>query len=697
MATRPSHPEAEGIHLKGGNAFLFADPSGQIPPGSGHGLYRDDTRHLSGYRLFLEGAPLQLEEAAAPELFHARFVAADAVSEPTVRIRREAAMATHLLETVTLQNLRREARRVRLVLALEADFADLFEVRGVVPPRERAPRAERALAALTFAYEGRDGVQSWTRVSSYPPPEEVEEGGMRWDLELEPEEEASLAVKVECGTGSPPPLGGLVPASALAAALTREWGQRAARWDRHETGDPDANAWLRRAAWDAAGLFLEADGWRVPAAGLPWYVAPFGRDSLVFGLQTVHLQPAASADILRFLAAHQGRKTDSNREEEPGKILHELRRGELAREGSIPHTPYYGTVDATPLFLCLLHEVYRWTGDRALGRELFPAAQAAVRHIEAVMERSPGGFLAYTGGEPPRLRHQGWKDGEYGVLRPDGSQPEPPVAVCEAQGYAHWGLRGFAVLARALGEDEGAEAAEERAADLRRRFHSAFWMPGDGTYALALDGWGEWVPSVTSNPGHLLVTGILTPEQAATVTKRLLQEDMFSGWGIRTLSSTSPLYDPLSYHNGSVWPYDSGFLAWGMARTGHLAEAALLYRGMRDAALAFPGPRLPELFGGQPRDEGGPPPVPLACPIQAWSSGLPFLLLRALLGLEPDAPSGTLRVRPYLPPGTEALAVRSLQVGQSLLDVRAVGQGADVDVGVETVEGPQIEVTVEEG
>lgn len=687
MSTRATNPVTDGLLLKGRNAFLVADVAGEIPADGGFGLYLEDTRHLSRFTYEVEGArePLRLQEAKTPGLYAARVLLAGG----GVRLRREIALGSHLLETAYVAG--REA--VPLRLALGADFQDVFEVRGILAPRSRKPAVEVAPPTLTFRYEGGDGVRRWTRLSFYPPPDGLEATGASWRLEPASGEEVAVTTKVEVGTGPLPRLGGLVLADDLANALRKEGDARARAWAPFRSGDPQVDAWLRRAAQDAAAILIQANGWKVPAAGLPWYATAFGRDSLIFGLETVHVRPDVSVDILRFLAAHQGKGRDPLREEEPGKILHELRRGELAGEGRIPHTPYYGSVDATALFLCLLAEVLRWTGDRAFLTELHPAALAALAHLRAVMARSPGGFLAYVGGDPPGLRHQGWKDGAWGLLRPDGSQPEPPIAPCEAQGYAYWALRGYAVLARALGQEEAAQEALHDAEALRIRFDQAFWMPQEGTYALALEREGRQVEAVASNPGHLLMTGILPETRAAAVERRLLQEDLFSGWGVRTLSAEAVHYDPLSYHNGSVWPHDNALLAWGMARSNLWKGADRLYAGLRDAATAFPSQRLPELFSGRPRTTGEPPErVPEASVYQAWGTGVPLLLMRGILGLEADAVQGSLGLHPRLPAGLGPLEVQDLHVGGSVVSLRVQGEGADTQVEVERRAGPELRV-----
>ncbi len=449
---------------------------------------------------------------------------------------------------------------------------------------------------------------------------------------------------------------------------------------------------MGRSLHDAIALLMDVHGHQVPAAGLPWYGTLFGRDSLIFGLETVAFHPRLGQEILRVLARLQGRKEDPRRAEEPGKIPHELQRGELARSGEIPFNPYYGTIDATPLFLCLLEEVYRWTNDLEFCRELYPSAAAAVEFIQRQIERDPNGFLSYTGNEPPRLRHHGWKDSEAAVLHSDGRQPSPPISLPEVQGYVFRGLHGHASVAEALGKGEEARRLRQWADGLQARFDEAFWMPSRGTYAMAVDGSGEQVTLETTNPGHLLAFDLLPPHRAARVVRRLMQDDFMTGWGLRTLAQSQPFYHPLSYHNGSVWPHDTALVAWGMARSGFRDEASKLYHALLEAARAFDY-RLPELYGGFARHRAGAPvPIPKACDFQAWVAGAPFLLLRAFLGLEAEASVGRLRLQPYLPAPIRHLHIQSLPVGESLADLWVEGQGPEAEASVEWTEGPSLEV-----
>ncbi|MFQ5838066.1 MAG: glycogen debranching N-terminal domain-containing protein [Thermoplasmata archaeon] len=685
--------------LKRGNAFLVTDLVGNVLDEWKHGLYLDDTRHLSKYALSIGDVQLRLRSGEATSTYCARtdlIEEAPSGRDPGLDLRRETVLSSHLLERVRIRNLGQRKRAMTLFLSLDVDFKDVFEVRGFVGPRRRVPRIQCGKRDVSWESRGEDGVSRWTRVLCQPQPSTLDQTTAVWNLSLDPERAASIDIKVDFGTGRPAAPTKLASVDSLIRSVEADRERVLEQWTALDVDNQAMASWLARSIGDAVDLIIAVDGHSVPAAGVPWFTTVFGRDSLIFGLETVHLSPHLSMEILRMLAGRQGRRHDSYREEEPGKILHELRRGELAGSGSIPHTPYYGSVDATPLFLCLFSEVFLWTNNLEFCSELYPSAVEAARYIEGLMERGPGGFLSYLGGDPPGLRHQGWKDSDVGVLLPDGSQPHPPLALCEVQGYAYWGMRGLAAISRILGRDEMARHLDVLTSELRDRFDRAFWVPATGAYALALDGSGRQVKTRTSNPGHLLMCGILRRERARRLAKRLTAEDFFSGWGIRTMSESEVPYSPLSYHNGSVWPHDNAVIAWGMSRCGLQEEASMLFEGLLDAAQGFKTFRLPELFAGFVRGrDKRPTRIPQACDLQAWASGAPFLMLRGLLGLEADAPSGKLRVKTFLPPGTGSLRIGPLRVADTLLDILVQGEGMRSEWEIPRMEGPGIEVCQE--
>ncbi|WP_029412213.1 amylo-alpha-1,6-glucosidase, partial [Mycobacterium avium] len=441
---------------------------------------------------------------------------------------------------------------------------------------------------------------------------------------------------------------------------------------------------LRQTESDLGALLIhDADGRGRPyvAAGAPWFMTLFGRDSLLTAWMALPLDVGLSIGTLQRLAALQGRRVDALTEEEPGRIMHEIRRGPASADvlgGSV----YYGTADATPLFVMLLAESWRWGADEAVIRSLLPAADAALAWAEQYGDRDGDGFVEYRRATDRGLINQGWKDSFNGINDAKGRVAEPPIALCEVQGYVYAALLARAELAEGMGELAQAAQLRERAQALRTRFGEAFWLPDRGWYAVALDGRKDRVDALTSNVGHCLWTGIATDEHAAAIVERLAGEEMDSGFGLRTLATTMGAYNPMSYHNGSVWPHDTAITVSGLLRYGHipgaLALAERLATGVLDAAAAFGG-RLPELFCGFPRSQfASPVPYPTSCSPQAWASAAPLLLLRSFLGLDPHVPNRALTVTPHLPAEWGRIALSNLRLGATTVQLEAEGETVKV-------------------
>ena len=431
-------------------------------------------------------------------------------------------------------------------------------------------------------------------------------------------------------------------------------------------------------------------------AGIPWFAAPFGRDSIITSLELLPVAPSLAAQTLRTLAHYQGRVDDSWREEEPGKIMHELRRGELARAGEIPHSPYYGTIDATPLWLVLLGESWRWLGDRALVDELMPNAERALDWIERRLQRG-NGWVRYERSHEKGLENQGWKDSRDGVSFPDGTIAPTPIALVEVQGYVVGALESMARLQRVVGNPRRADQLVVQADALRRRIQEEFWVRETGFYALALDGLGRQVPTITSNPGHLLFTDGVPRDRAARLVDVLMSEGMFNGWGVRTLARGQAVFNPLSYHNGSVWPHDNALIALGAARHDRADAALRILEGLYSASLHFRRGRLPELFCGLGRGEGDfLVHYPVSCSPQAWASGAFFLLLQACLGLSPDAAEHGLTIRtPRLPAFLDKIDLCDLRVGNARVSLHFARHGVRTHCDVVEVSGDRLRVNIE--
>ena len=549
------------------------------------------------------------------------------------RIRRIA--AGRLFERIMIRNSSDSIAETDVALALGADFADMFEVRNIVPDRPRGvirpPICDRH--EFRFGYEGVDGILRTTIVEVDPPPEttdvSIRSVEARWQVRLGPRESAHIDIAVEPsfeGRRSSPL--SFEAAGTHATAVERRWLESCGEI---EGLRPDHHRVVIQALRDLGTLTTPFDGHDVIAAGIPWYVAPFGRDSLITAYEMLAVNPEPARSTLLFLARNQATEDDPLRDAEPGKILHELRRGELARSGLIPHTPYFGSVDSTPLFVALAAAYWKATGDLDTLHELRASLDAALRWIDEFGDLDDDGFIEYERRSPAGLRNQGWKDSDDSAVHADGTLARGPIALVEAQGYVYMAKHRVSEVYEALGDRARAEALRNEAAVLKRSFNDAFWMPEEGTFALALDGQKNQVASVTSNPGHCLWAGIVASDKAVGVAERLLGPDLFSGWGVRTLARNHRAFDPVSYHNGSVWPHDNAIIAEGLSSYGFSAEAGRISTALFDAALQDPDGRLPELFGGFDRIKDAPfAPYPGACRPQAWAAAAPLMLLRAL-------------------------------------------------------------------
>ena len=690
----PAEARQELLALKSGALFVCARPDGDIRAAgaSGEGLYAQDTRHLSELRVTVGGLPpvplsSVMESGHYAVINGTNPVLRSAVGLPvpqeTLNVRRTVLIADRLFYRVRLRNFDLNPVATVVEVTLAADFADVFEVRGVV----RGTRGQlldpvRDQARIRFRYVGEDGWNDETLVELEPSPARVRIDGGRvrvaWDVQLAARESVSLWITVTpAGDGG----GTAEPAAALAAgaleALQAEWvGACAQITTDNELFDRLIDASVR----DLHALMMPVGDEQLPAAGIPWYVAPFGRDSLLSACESLMINPEVARGTLLVLAGLQARVDEAWRDAEPGKILHELRIGELARTGHIPHTPYYGTVDATPLFLMVAGGYYRWTLDLETMAELLPAFDAALAWISEWGDRDGDGFVEYERRAPAGLINHGWKDSHDCIVHADGSLAQGPIALVEVQGYVYEAKLRIADVYEALGQTARANELRREAGALRAAFNEAFWNADDGFFALALDGLKAQVRSVTSNPAHCLYCGIVDDDKAALVAERLMAPDMFSGWGIRTLSSSSPAYNPMSYHNGSVWPHDNAIAAAGLKRYGFEAATARIATGMFDVAAGARDFRLPELFCGFQRD-GSRAIVayPVACIPQAWAATAPFMLVQAMLGISAQAPENRLTVdRPRLPDWLEGVEIRGLRLGRSRISLafRASGHGS---------------------
>jgi glycogen debranching enzyme len=673
------------LSVKEGETFLYSDIEGNLDDRVelGLGLYFRDTRFLSNYRLKISGRdPILLSSSGErvyvshvdltnPDLYEEE---RDAVPQHTLNVRRIRAIRGRLYERIRLKNYNPFPIEVDVELTFGADFADIFEVRGL--SRETRGSYEPPRTGdrwVEFGYVGEDRVRRRTRIEFGVRPGRLE---MRGDLaeatfpvRLGAHDTTTVSLVVE------PIVGEERPAHADFDEVVHGLRHSYESWEREcthiRTDNELFDQLLGRGLRDLRALYTRMDGAGVIAAGIPWYVAVFGRDTLITAHQMLMLSPIPARDSLQALAEHQGTEVDEWRDEEPGKILHEIRRGELAGAGILPHTPYFGSVDATPWFLILLAQYFRWTNDLGFVKDMLPAAEAALGWIDEFGDLDGDGFVEYRTRSPRGLRNQGWKDAHDSVIHTDGTLAEPPIALAEVQAYVYMAKTRMADVYTALEDYERAVRLRDEATVLRRRFHEAFWVEEDGFFAGALDDEKRPVRTPVSNPGHGLYCGIVEPERAQPVARRLFEPDMFSGWGIRTMSKEAAGYNPMSYHNGTVWPHDNALIAAGLKRYGYLDETNRLVTAMFEAAQFVDYMRLPELFCGFTRRTPSPPvQYPVACSPQGWAAGAPFLLLQAMLGISAVAHENVLTVnKPHLPTWLNEVEIQNLRVGDSTLSL----------------------------
>jgi glycogen debranching enzyme len=659
-----------------GDLFQVSDRRGDfVPEAQASGLFLRDTRMLSRLELLIDGEKPGLLSATAADNYLQKVYSQSQPRTDALFYRTSVAVQRRRLlhggvmyERILLTNRYDQPQTIQLTLRYGADFADLFEVRGI-HRRARGEYLPPAVAAdrVRFAYRGLDQILRETELRFAPAPETLTDGEATWTITIAPRQEVVVEVTVvPAEAGRFPEPAGYEAALAAMQSAYAGWMQTCPVI---ESDHVLFNRILQRSLQDLRVLTSDRGYGPFPVAGIPWFAVPFGRDSLITALETLMVNPDLARGTLRTLAALQGTKIDPQRVEEPGKIAHELRFGEMANLDEVPFGRYYGTVDATPLFLVLMAEYYNWTGDLELVRELLPNIKAALDWIDTYGDLDGDGFLEYRSDQGLGLHVQSWKDSHNSMTHRDGRAAESPVAVSEVQGYAYDAKRRLAPILAKLGETQWADRLTREAEALKARFNQAFWMEDRQFMAIALDGHKDQVGTVSSDIGHCLWSGIIDEAKAPAVARRLVAPDMFSGWGIRTLSSEESSYDPASYHNGSVWPHDNALCVLGLRRAGFDAEANRVISGLIDAAGHFPYFRLPELFCGFSREEGEPVDYPVACSPQAWAAATPFALVQAMLGLEPDAGAGVLRIRPSLPESIGRLAVKGLRVGGAVVDI----------------------------
>lgn len=702
-----SRPNERSLVLKEGNTFGVFDETGDIrPAGLGEqGLYHEGTRFLSRYVLTLgKSRPLLLSSTVRED----NVVLAVDLTNPDIAddhqvvlqrgtvhfYRRRFLWRGVCYERLKLLNYGLTPVEIVFDLQFDSDFHDIFEVRGQKRARggERLP-PETGDKWLVLGYRGLDGVKRCTRIEADTVPQGVNAGGMRFVAPLDAKGEFHLGVSIACETGDEQPC----PAAFAIALADAAHSVRQARGDDTgvQTSNREMNVWLKRSRADLGMMVTLTPEGPYPYAGVPWFSTPFGRDALITALFYLWIDPGLARGVLSYLAHTQARELNPEREAEPGKILHESRCGEMANLKEIAFDQYYGSVDSTPLFLLLAGAYYERTADLEFLRSLWPNIEMALRWVDQYGDADGDGFLEYSKHSEKGLIQQGWKDSNDSVFHDDGHLAEAPIALCEVQAYVHAAKLKIAVVAAALGHEPAAIALREQAAVLRRRFEERFWSDSLQTYALALDGRKNPCRVRSSNAGHCLFGGIASPERARSVCQSLVAPESYSGWGIRTLAASEVRYNPMSYHNGSVWPHDNAMILAGFDAYGLKEPVARVLTDFLEASLFFELRRLPELFCGFERRVGkGPTRYPVACSPQAWASATVFSMLQACLGLRVDATRSRISFHhPVLPETIEEVQILNLRLDHDSIDIALRRHETSVGVYVTRREG-DVEVVV---
>jgi len=676
--------------LADAQSFAVFEVGGDITesPLEALGFFFKDTRFLSGFEMSIAGqAPYFLNSYLSDDnaefrvnLTNPDLTGADGKIElprNSIQIERSWVIVNAALyHRLVVSNYSHAPAKLPFDLVFGVDFADLFEVRGVQRSRRgQDSPVQSGDGHVRFRYRGLDEVTRFTEVTFDPPPEALDNRRASFALKLEADECVKLEVRVSCGIGEATgrPLVGNPPADFQGALAARHGEIGAARegWANITASHGILDFLLRRSAADLTSIVAHTDRGSFMMAGIPWFATLFGRDSIFTALSVLQFNPDIAGRTLKMLAGLQGTKVDDARDEQPGKIVHEMRAGEMAATGEIPFGRYYGTIDATPLFLWLIGLYVSITGDLKLASDLWPNVERALEWIDKWGDRDHDGYLEYMQETPQGLANQGWKDSYDSISHADGELAAPPIALCEVQGYLYAAYTEIGKVAARLGHIELAGKLAQQAAALKSKFIHDFWIEQKQTVALALDGDKKACQVMSSNAAHCLATGLLDGAHGQKLSERLLRDDMFTGWGIRTLSDSERRYNPMSYHNGSVWPHDNAIAALGLARCGNRTGVIRILEGLLDAAVSFRGGSLPELFCGFHREPHlGPVPYPVACHPQAWSAASVFLILQAILGMRIQGFENSVTIEtPVLPSWLDWIKLENLKVGQGTVSL----------------------------
>ncbi len=700
----PERPAVPLCVLKHGDCFGVFDPRGNIVPGdaSEEGIYHDGTRFLSSFELLLFGnRPLLLSSTVSVDdaVFDADLTNPDvlrdghiALARGEINVHRSRVLwEASFVERIRVTNFRLNRIDVPMVIRFDADFADVFEVRGT----QRAKRGQRLEDVngddYVMRYRGLDERERRSRVQWSRQPDKVDARRAAFLLRLEPKETATIVMSVSYETDADAPRPPASVEKAFDHALSSTRARRAtqvASSCRVLSSSAMFNRWLVRSTADLHIMLTDTAHGCYPYAGIPWFSTPFGRDGLITAFELLWLNPGIARGVLSFLAETQATSHDDEKDAQPGKILHEMRGGEMAALGEVPFGQYYGSVDSTPLFVMLAYAYYERTADREFVDRIWPNVVAALQWMETSGDPDQDGFLDYARKTDAGLLNQGWKDSQDSIFHSDGHLAEGPIALCEVQGYAYAAWTGAARLAALRGDSKHGEEWAARAERLRERFELTYWCEDLDTYALALDGRRRPCRVRTSNPGHCLFAGLVMPERAKRVCDTLMSDASFNGWGVRTVAAGERRYNPQSYHNGSIWPHDNALIAAGASRYGFTEAATKILSATLELSEAVDLHRLPELICGFTRRGREPTLYPVACAPQAWAAGAVFMMLAASIGIQIDAPARRISFsRGRLPESIDWLRLTDLKVGDAAVDLQLERHPHDLGVTIIRREG----------
>ena len=665
--------------IKEGDLFLLTNQAGNIRKNTDvqYGLYTKDTRFLSRYELFVDNnKPFILSFGETEDSINKIYLTNENItkseSEEALIKREQIIFNGMVYDRILIKNYFSQLLTLKLTLKAESDYLDIFQVRNYLKEKRLGIilNPYKVKNGIVLGYLGKDGVRRETELKILTGEGEVYKNRIEFSFKLKRMQEKELTI------GIIPRVEG--PKLTNKNIISFERAQKKIRsnykkWEEDsliiKTDNKNFNQLINRGLSDLKLLLTDLEEGFIPIAGIPWYAVPFGRDSIITSLQTLMVNIKIAKGTLKTLARFQGKEVNKDTEEEPGKIMHEIRFGELAHLSLIPHTPYYGTIDATLLFLILAVEYFHWTGDLPFIRKVLPNLFAALEWIDKYGDIDQDGYIEYNPKNTKWAANQGWKDSTNSSVHQDGSLAVPPIALVEVQGYVYHAKKGMAEIFFYLGEKDKAEKLEKDARKLKDKFNRDFWVEERKYFAFGLDYQKKQIASITSNPGHCLYSGIVSQDRSEAVVKKLLSNEMFSGWGIRTMGENEVGYDPMSYHNGSVWPHDNSIIINGLTRYNYCREAIEVINGLIKASQYFKYNRLPELFCGFSQKETQRPiEYPVACSPQAWACGSIYLIIQSLLGINADVINNRIYLKPILPDKINKIEIKNLKTGNNRVD-----------------------------